>query len=85
LFYSIALLSLAGAVTGALFKVRTLLILLAFILSGSATLVFVHGSIVWEWTFANIVSIEFGYFAGILSRHLLEEAGYSLPDAQTPP
>jgi hypothetical protein len=76
---------LAGAVTGSLFKVRTLLILLSLVLAESAILIFVQGSIAWEWTLINLVAVEFGYLAGILSRHILELVGYSLPDVGAPP
>jgi hypothetical protein len=79
LLYATILHLLAGTVTGSVFKVRTLLILLGLVLVESLILAFVHGSIAALWAVANIVGVQAGYLVGIFARDILEQAGYSLP------
>jgi hypothetical protein len=74
---------LAGSVTGSVFKVRTLLILLAFVLIESVILAIVHGSIAGPWALANLTVVQVGYLAGIYLRGVLEQAGYLLPSVRT--
>jgi hypothetical protein len=74
---------LAGAVTGSLFKIRTLLILLGFVCAESILLVFVQGSIAGLETIANLIALQIGYFTGVYTRSVLEHAGYSFPSVRT--
>ena len=74
---------LAGAVTGSVFKVRTLLILLGLVLFESVILAIVHGSIAGPWAAANLIGIQIGYLVGIYVRGILEQAGYLLPSIRT--
>jgi len=74
---------LAGTVTGSIFKVRTLLILLALVLIESVILAIVHGSIAGPWAVANLIGIQVGYLVGIYVRGVLEQAGYLLPSVRT--
>jgi hypothetical protein len=82
LLYSTILHLLAGSVTGSVFRVRTLLILLGLVLVESLILAFVQSSIAGPWAVANIVGVQVGYFAGIFARGVLEHAGYSLPSVR---
>ena len=68
---------LAGGITGSLFKTRTLLLLLAFVAVESVIIAFIEPRIAVVWAIAAIVSVQFGYVAGIFVRGLLERAGYS--------
>jgi hypothetical protein len=74
LLYATILNTLAGTVTGSIFKVQTILVLLGLVIIESIILCFMQGSIVALWAFANVVGIEFGYFAGIFARSFLEHA-----------
>ena len=74
---------LAGTVTGSVFKVRTLLILLGLVLIESVILAIVHGSIAGLWAVANLIGIQVGYLVGIYVRGVLEQAGYLLPSVRT--
>ena len=74
---------LAGTVTGSVFKVRILLILLGLVLFESVILAIVQGSIAGPWALANLTVVQVGYFAGIYLRGVLEQAGYLLPSVRT--
>ena len=74
---------LAGAVTGAVFKIRILLILLGLVFIESIILALVHGNIAGLWALANFIGIQAGYLAGIYGRGVLEQAGYLLPNVRT--
>jgi hypothetical protein len=74
---------LAGAVAGSIFKIRTLLLLLGFVLLELAFLAPTHGPIVALWGLANLIGLQVGYLAGIYARGALEQAGYSLPRVGT--
>ena len=71
--------SLAGAVTGSVFKIRTLLLLLAIILSEAAALSALDVRVAAWWALTNVISVQFSYLAGILVRRTLEQTGYSFP------
>ena len=75
---------LAGTVTGSVFKVRILLILLGLVLFESVILAIVHGSIAAPWALANLTVVQVGYLAGIYLRGVPEQAGYLLPSVRTP-
>jgi len=79
LLYAAILHSLAGAVTGSVFKIRTLLLLLVVVLVEAAILAVVDTRAAGLWALINLVAMQVGYFAGILGRRTLEQAGYSLP------
>jgi hypothetical protein len=74
---------LAGMVTGSLFKVRTLALLLGFVLIEALGLALMQGGIAFLWAVVLLVAIQVGYFAGLYSRRVLEDAGYSLPIVRT--
>ena len=83
MLYAISLHLLAGALTGSLFRIRTLLILLGFVFVESVILVFVQGSIAGLETIANLIALQVGYFTGIYTRSVLEHAGFSFPSVRT--
>jgi hypothetical protein len=70
---------LAGAVTGSVFKTRTLLLIMSFVLGEAGLLAFVDPSHVWLWVVVNLTATQVGYLSGVLGRATLEQAGYSLP------
>ena len=74
--------SLAGAVTGSVFKIRTLLLLLAFVLIEAAMLSAVDVRVAAWWE--NVISVQFSYLAGFFARRTLEQTGYSLPPVKIP-
>lgn len=76
MLYSTTLYLLAGTVTGSIFRVPTLLILLGIILIESVILALVHGNIAGLWAIAGLLAAEVGYLTGIYSRRALEQAGY---------
>ena len=71
--------SLAGAVTGSVFKIRALLLLLAVILTEAAALSALDARVAAWWALVNVISVQFAYLAGIFFRRTLEQTGYSLP------
>jgi hypothetical protein len=81
LLYATLLNALAGAVTGSVFKVRVLWLLLAIIVVESVILAFVQGSIAGLWAIANVIGIDGGYLAGIFARSLLERVERSRASA----
>lgn len=71
--------SLAGVVTGSVFKIRALLLLLAVILTEVAALSPLDVRVAAWWALVNVISVQFAYLAGIFFRRTLEQTGYSLP------
>ena len=83
MLYAATLHLLAGAVTGLAFKVRTLSVLLTFVLFESLILSLAHGTNAGLWALANLVGLQVGYFAGMFGRGALERTGNSLTGART--
>jgi len=83
LLYAATLHLLAGAVTGSIFKVRTLLLLLGLVLAETAVFTMLHGSRSGLWALINLLAVQVGYFAGAYSRAVLEQAGVSRPGVPT--
>jgi len=76
LLYAATLHLLAGAVTGSVFKVRTLLVLLVLVFAESVILVITRGGAAGIWGVTNLIAVQVGYFAGMYGRAVLEQAGY---------
>ena len=72
MLYATVFHSLAGAVTGSVFKIRTLLLLLAFTLIEAAMLSAVDVRVAAWWALVNVISVQFSYLAGIFARRTLE-------------
>ena len=64
--------SLAGVVTGSVFKIRALLLLLAVILTEVAALSPLDVRVAAWWALVNVISVQFSYLAGIFARRTLE-------------
>jgi hypothetical protein len=79
LLYATIFHSLAGVVTGSVFKIRALLLLLAVILTEVAALSPLDVRVAAWWALVNVISVQFAYLAGIFFRRTLEQTGYSLP------
>jgi hypothetical protein len=79
LLYAIILHSMAGILTGSLFKIRTLAFLLILVLIETATLTAFGIHVAAIWILTNLVAIQLGYFAGLFGRWAAEQAGYSIP------
>jgi hypothetical protein len=82
LLYVIVLHSLAGIVTGSLFKTRTLLCVLTLVLAETAIVSAAGVQVAVAWILTNLVAIQLGYVAGIFARWAAEQAGYSIPPAR---
>ena len=67
---------LAGAVSGSVFRIGTLSLLLVFVLVESALLGFAQRSVPVLWGAAALIAVQLGFVAGIVARGLLENAGY---------
>lgn len=78
MLYAITFHFLAGGVTGSIFKVRTLLLVLSFVLVESVFLIFLEGGVAVLWAVAGLIAVQAGYVAGMYTRGLLEHAGYAL-------
>jgi hypothetical protein len=76
LFYVITSHFFAGGVTGSIFKVRTLLLVLSFVLVEFIFLSFLQGGIAILWTGASLIAVQVGYVVGMYTRGFLEHAGY---------
>ena len=74
MLYATILHLLAGALTGMVFKIRTLLILLCFVVFEPIALALVQSSIPMQIIIANFVVVQLGYFIGIYGRGALEHA-----------
>jgi hypothetical protein len=70
---------LAGAIAGALFKTRTLLLLLAFVSIESVIIAFAETRTAIIWASVGIITVQFGYVVGIGVRGLLERTKSSSP------
>ncbi len=82
MLYAIILHSLAGAMTGSVFKVRTLVLLLIFVVAGVLILTAAGVHVTIVWTLANLTAMQLGYVAGLLGRSTFARAGYSIPPAK---
>jgi len=79
LLYAIILHSLAGALTGSLFKTRTLLFVLALFFVETMLVSAAGVHVAGTWILTNFVAIQLGYVAGAFARWGAEQAGYSIP------
>ena len=82
LLYAIILHSLAGIVTGSLFKSRTLLFVLALFLAETVIVSAAGMHVAAAWILTNLVAIQLGYVVGVFVRWAAEQAGYSIPPAR---
>ena len=71
---------LAGAVTGSIFAVRTLLTLVAFVLVECVGATIAWGLSTGLWLLGSLAAVQIGYLGGIYLRSVLEHAGIGVPD-----
>jgi hypothetical protein len=83
LLYATILNVLAGVVTGSVFKIRAILVLLFFVMIESIILCFFQGATALLWAFANVAGIEFGYLTGMFARSVVERVANSRANART--
>lgn len=72
LLYATAFHLFAGGIAGFVFRVRTLLMLLAVVLAEAAVLIGLHGDGAALRAVANLMGIQLGYGAGVSGRGLLD-------------
>ena len=70
---------LAGAVTGSIFAVRTLLTLVAFVLMECVGATIAWGLSTGLWSLGSLVAVQLGYLGGIYLRSVLEHVGIGTP------
>jgi len=78
----VALHFLAGAVTGSIFAVRTLLTLVALVLMECVGVTIAWGTSMGLWSLGSLVAVQSGYLGGIHLRSVLEHAGIGVPDVR---
>jgi len=75
---------LAGSVTGALFKVHALFLLLGLVLLEFMIFAAAHSGITWESTALSLVDVQIGYLSGILGRVIIEAlTGQKIAEAES--
>jgi hypothetical protein len=70
---------LAGLVTGSIFAVRTLLILVALVLIECVGVTIAWGVSMWLWSMGSLIAVQIGYLGGIYFRSVLEHVGIAEP------
>jgi hypothetical protein len=78
----VALHCLAGAVTGSVFAVRTLLTLVAIVLTESIGVTIAWGTSTGLWSLGSLVAVQVGYLGGVCLRSVLEHVGIAEPIAR---
>ena len=78
----IALHFVAGAVTGSIFAVRTLLTLVAIVLMECVGVTIAWGTSTGLWSLGSLVAVQMGYLGGIYLRSVLEHVGIAEPIVQ---
>jgi hypothetical protein len=73
---------LAGAVTGSVFAVRTLLTLVALVLTESIGVTIAWGISMGLWSLGSLVAVQVGYLGGVYLRSVLEHVGIAEPIAR---
>ena len=73
---------LAGAVTGSVFAVRTLLTLVALVLTESVGVTIAWGTSMGLWSLGSLVAVQVGYLGGVCLRSALEHVGIAEPIAR---
>jgi hypothetical protein len=78
----VALHFLAGAVTGAVFAVRSLLTLVALVLMECAAVTIARGASMGLWSLGSLIAVQVGYLGGIYLRNVLEHVGIAEPNVR---
>lgn len=80
--YIVAIHLLAGFLTGAVFRVRVLVGLVAIVLIECLATAAIFGVQEGLWSLTNLVAIQMGYLLGIYARSVLEKIGLAEPETQ---
>jgi hypothetical protein len=78
----VALHCLAGAVTGSVFAVRTLLTLVALVLTECVGVTIAWGTSTGLWSLGSLIAVQVGYLGGVCLRSALEHVGIAEPIAR---
>ena len=78
----VALHCLAGAVTGSVFAVRTLLTLVALVLTECVGVTIACGTSMGLWSLGSLIAVQVGYLGGIYLRSVLEHVGIAEPNVR---
>jgi hypothetical protein len=73
---------LAGAVTGSVFAVRTLLILVALVLTECVGVTIARGTSMGLWSLGSLIAVQVGYLGGVYLRSVLEHVGIAEPNVR---
>jgi len=73
---------LAGSVTGVIFDVRTLLTLVALVLTECVGVTIAWGLSTGLWSLGSLIAVQVGYLGGIYLRSVLEHAGIAEPNVR---
>ncbi len=82
MLYATILHAIAGIVTGSFFKIRTLAFLLSVVTAEAGTLMAIGVKTGILWAAINLLLVQLGYCAGILTRAAIEQSGHSVPPAR---
>jgi hypothetical protein len=74
LLYALILHLVAGLVTGSVFKIKTLLLILSCVAAEFIGAAYLHGGQFALGMLANIVAIQVGYAGGLLTRLTVERS-----------
>jgi hypothetical protein len=74
--YAITFYFLAGGITGSIFKIRTLLLVLICVLGEFSVSGIVNGGLAVAWLAASLTAVQAGFVAGMVARGVYEEVGY---------
>ena len=78
----VALHCLAGAVTGSVFAVRTLLTLVALVLTECVGVTIAWSTSMGLWSLGSLIAVQVGYLGGVCLRSALEHVGIAEPIAR---
>ena len=70
----------AGAVTGSIFAVRTLLTLVALVLMECVGVTIARGTSMGLWSLGSLIAVQVGYLGGVYLRSVLEHVGIAEPN-----
>lgn len=79
MLYATVFHSLAGMVTGSVFKARTLLLLLGIVLVESIVLAISDIRAAGLWALVNLSAVQFSYIAGVFARAVFDQGGFARP------
>jgi hypothetical protein len=76
MIYATILNFFAASLTGSLFKMQALFLLLGIVITQFACVAISQSGISWGWIAVNFVDLQIGYLCGACARSGLERLGY---------